>query len=398
VRIQLGLPKSLKPIFWAMVFLEATFGGYLGIWPLWIEHLGAPITVVGLVLGSGGFLRLLVLIPSANIAERLGYRRAMVICRSLTAIGLAFAALATDWWQLGFTVLCAAAGELVFPLVLTLTSAHTGEDRLRAFTLIFTVGPSLALIVSPLISGLLVDLWGMRAAFLFAAACTTTSIFFLRQVEEPPKTKTATPAPSASYKQSWADHGVRTVVVLLGGTIFSLSLGSSLIPTFLEDYKGIAPSTITALTAMSAVGSTLLGLAVSNSRWLQRYPFIIVTVAIVMTGLGFMLFRTSAAIPVLIVAFFLRGGLFTAWVTYNAAMSDVASAFVRARSFAMAEMTSGIAYALGPIVAAPLYDRRPTFPFEIAIVLALILVPIVLLAQLRLHRLRVQREALDPAI
>jgi MFS family permease len=379
-----------------MIFLEATFGGYLGVWPLWIEHLGAPITIVGLILGSGGFLRLAVLLPSANIADRLGYRRAMVLCRSLTVVGLVIAALATDWWQLGFVVICAAAGELVFPLVLTLTSAHTGEDRLRAFTLIFTVGPSFALIASPLISGLLVDLFGMRAAFLFAASCTLLSINFLRQVEEPPKTKTATKETIATYRESWADAGVRTVVMLLGSTVFSLSVGVSLIPTFLEDHKGIEPGTITALTAMSAVGSVLLGLAVSHSKRLQRFPFIVIAIAIGMTALGFVLFRASAAIPVLVVAFFLRGGLFTAWVTYNASMSEVASAFVRARAFAICEMTSGIAYALGPIVAAPLYDRRPTLPFEIAIVLALLLVPIVLAAQVRLHRLRGHREALDP--
>ena len=88
VRLRLDLPQPIVPIFWGLFFLEATFGAYLSVWPLWIEQLGASVTIVGLVLGSSGFIRLLVIAPSASIADRLGYRRAILISRSITAVGL----------------------------------------------------------------------------------------------------------------------------------------------------------------------------------------------------------------------------------------------------------------------------------------------------------------------
>ena len=60
----LGLGREIGFIFWGMIMVEAAFGAYVGIWPLWIEALGAPITVVGFVLGSSGILRLLFMAPA----------------------------------------------------------------------------------------------------------------------------------------------------------------------------------------------------------------------------------------------------------------------------------------------------------------------------------------------
>src|SRR5215207_8166743 len=36
----LGLGREIGYVFWAMIGLEAAFGAYVGIWPLWIEALG----------------------------------------------------------------------------------------------------------------------------------------------------------------------------------------------------------------------------------------------------------------------------------------------------------------------------------------------------------------------
>src|SRR3712207_2145380 len=90
----LGLGREIGYVFWAMIGVEAAFGAYVGIWPLWIEALGAPITVVGLVLGSSGLLRLLTLAPSAALAERVDPRTLILIARSLTGLGLITAGLA----------------------------------------------------------------------------------------------------------------------------------------------------------------------------------------------------------------------------------------------------------------------------------------------------------------
>src|SRR5215213_9701895 len=104
----IGLGRELGLAFWATVFLEATFGAYISIWPLWIERLGAPITVVGLVLGASGLLRLLTLAPSAALADRIDPRRLILAARSLTALGMITAAFATHWTMLAPMVIGSA--------------------------------------------------------------------------------------------------------------------------------------------------------------------------------------------------------------------------------------------------------------------------------------------------
>ncbi|HEY8446928.1 MAG TPA: MFS transporter [Thermomicrobiales bacterium] len=388
MRLGLGIPKPIATIFWAVTFLEATFGSYLSIWPLWIERLGAPVAVVGLLVGASGFLRLGVLIPSATIAERLGYRRAILLGRSISAAGLVTAALATHWTHLIVMVLATAVGEIVFPLAQSLVAGLGGEQRVRSFALVFSVGPSIALIIAPLISGALVSLWGMRAAFILAAVCTIISILFFSRVKEPKIAPTKEGEKPSSYRAAASDPAVRLVLTFLPSAVFALSLGASFVPVFLEDVRGMAPATIASLSSAGAIGSAAMGLAVARVPRLERAPFIAVAIVVGLTAVGFVLFRSTGAIVLVIVAFLFRGGLFSSWALLAAALGDLAPAAHRARAFALGEMAGGLAFALGPVVAGPLYAQRESLPLDAGTVLAVLLVPALLLAQRRATRLR----------
>ena len=135
----LGLGREIGFIFWGMVMVEASVGAYIGIWPLWIEALGAPITVVGFVLGSSGILRLFVMAPSAGLADRFAPTRIIVVARLAAAIGLISAGLAMHWTQLAPMVIGAALGDVAFPLVQAQLARLAGDQRVRAFTLVFNV-------------------------------------------------------------------------------------------------------------------------------------------------------------------------------------------------------------------------------------------------------------------
>src|SRR4051794_22708634 len=165
----MGLGPELGNVFWAMTGIEATYGAYGGIWPLWIEALGAPVTIVGLILGSSGLFRLMVLLPSAALADRFEPRTIILVARSFTVIGLISAGLATHWTQLLPMVIGGALGEIVFPLTQAHLARHAGEHRVRAFTLVFNVGPAVAFGLAPLVAGALIAAFSMREAFFFAA-------------------------------------------------------------------------------------------------------------------------------------------------------------------------------------------------------------------------------------
>lgn len=378
----LGLGRELGYVFWGMIFVEAAFGAYVGVWPLWIEELGAPVTIVGLVLGSAGLLRLLAIAPAAGLAERFGARRLIVAARVAAGIGMVGAAIATHWTQLFVMVLGSAIGEMAFPLAQSHVVAHAGERRVRAFTLVFTVGPAVAFGLGPLIAGGLVAVWGIRAAFLFAALCTAVSIVFFAGIERGTGAAGRARPAASSYKEALADAGVRRVLVLQGMTIFALALGTSLVPNFLNDERGMAPSRVSILYSVSAIGTIAFGLGVSRSLRLQRAPFLAVAFAVGAVGTALVTIFATNVLWLILVAFVLRGGFFSAWGLFAAAMGVLAPERHRARAFATAEMLAGAAFSSAPIVAGLLYDREPSLPLITAATVAFALIPLLLRAQL----------------
>jgi predicted MFS family arabinose efflux permease len=253
---------------------------------------------------------------------------------------------------------------------------------------VVSVGPSIALIIAPLISGAVVALWGMRAAFVLAALFTIAALFFVARVAEPETSARHEPRADAGYRATIGSPIIRIIIVLLLLTVFSLSLGTSFIPNFLEDVRKMDPAMITSLSSIAAVGSAVFGLAVARLWRLQRAPFLTVAIAVGLTATGLVLFRVTGLLPLIVVAFLCRGGLFSAWAMLAAGIGEFATPAQRTRAFALCEMVGGFALAVGPIVAGPLYSYRATLPFDVASLLALGLIPLLIVVQQRAHRLR----------
>ncbi|MBA3450388.1 MAG: MFS transporter [Chloroflexia bacterium] len=381
----LGLGRELGYVFWAMIGVEAAFGAYVGIWPLWIEALGAPITVVGLVLGSSGILRLLILAPSAALADRIDPRTLIVVARSLTGLGLITAALATHWTMLFPMVLGSAIGDIAFPLTQAHLAAHAGEQRVRAFTLVFNVGPAVAFGIAPLISGGLIALFDLRAAFVFAAVCTMFSVyFFSRFAPRPKQAKDAAAPPRSSYREALAEPGVRPLLGMQFATIFSLALGISLLPTFLADERGISPAIVAILGGVGSAGAVLFGLIIARNQWLQKHPLTGVAIAIAMVMGALAVVISTNLVWLIALAFIGRGGLWSAWGLYVAALSEIVrSDRVRPRVFTLSEMMGGTAFSSAPIVSGQLYAIRAEGPLLASLAASAALIPVLLIAQRR---------------
>jgi MFS family permease len=393
----LGLGREIGYVFWAMIGVEAAFGSYVGIWPLWIEALGAPVTVVGLVLGLSGLLRVLILAPSASLADRIEPRTMIVVARAITGLGLIGAALATHWTQLAPMVLGSAIGEIAFPLTQSHLAMHAGARRVRAFTLVFNVGPAVAFGLAPLISGALIARFDMRAAFLFAAGCTFFSLIFFsrfasttRQADGPEHEQEQPPVqqserPRASYRQALAEPTVKPLLLMQFATIFALALGISLLPTFLADERGLSPAVVAILGGIGSTGAVLFGLAVARSGWLQRHPLAGVTIAIGMVMAALAIIVSTHAVWLIALAFIGRGGQWSAWGLFVAALSEtVRNDRIRPRVFTLSEMTGGSAFSLAPIVSGQLYALRAQGPLLVSLAVSALLIPVLLLAQRRM--------------
>lgn len=365
VRWDMGLGRDLGLAFWAMTFFEATFGAYTSVWPLWIEDRGAPIAVVGIVLGSAGFIRPFVLGPSTWLAERFSRQRLLIAARVCSILGLLVAAFAGTWQILFLTVLLTSMGEIVFPMLQSYVAERSGEHRARAFSLIVNVGPSAALIVTPMVSGVLIAQWGMQSAFILGSITSLVSVFILSRMdfavlpEDAGDDSTSDPA---TYGAVFRDRPIRSLFVLHGLTILSLAIGVSLVPIFLNETRGLEPSLIATLGAASAVGTGLYGILVARTSSLARSPLRAAAISCAAIAIGLVIIAASGSLWWIAFAFFLRGGMFATWALILAEMGDLASARLRSRAFAVVEILGGSAMSFGPIIAAQLYRFDPATP------------------------------------
>jgi MFS transporter, DHA1 family, multidrug resistance protein len=364
-RWQFGLGRENGLIFWALIFLEAAFGSYWALWPIWIEELNAPVTLVGALLGLGGILRLFALLPSAWLARRFGLKKVMITARAIATVGIFSAALAPSWPWLLPALLGMAVGDLAFPLASTFVSRNAGERRVRAFAIIFTIGPSVSLLVTPLLSGALVATFGLRAPFVTAATFSLISIVLMSRLRTVPPDDDGG-GRDGGYRGLLRVPGLPLLLVLQFLTFFAIGIGTSLLSIFLHEAKGYSEAVIPPMTALTAVGSIIFSTIVARTARLQGAPLRAVAITIGITGCSFLLFLRADLLLFVLIAMTLRGGFFAAWPLYSAALGEATPDRLRPHVFAMGEILAGTGFVVAPVLAGPLYEIQPELPLLLA--------------------------------
>lgn len=401
-----GLGRELGLAFWAMFFVEAAFGSYWSIWPIFIGSLGASAPVVGFIVGASGIIRLFVMPPSAALADRLGSRAILVGARAIAFTGYFAASFATDWRMLLPVVIAIGIGDVAFPQIQAHVAAQSKGDTTRVFALVFVVGPGVALGLGPLVAGLAIGEFGLRGAVFLTAMFTLASVACFAALRHlaPAVERTVEGAErigaavaQSSYRQALGDPNIQRIVLLHAVTVFSLGLGVSLLPLFLAEVRGIADERIAQLSAIQAVGTITFGIAVSRMRWLQRNPFGGAAIAVGAVVVGLTIFTSTTSIPLLVIAFVLRGCVFSAWTLFSSAMGVVARPADRSRGFTMIELAGGTAFSLAPIVAGVIYEFGPSVPIIAGVVLSVVVIPVLLRSQRQVHRLTAAEAAMPAA-
>lgn len=370
---QLGLGRENGLAFWAMGFVEGSFGAFFPIWPLYIEYLGAPIALVGLLLGVSGLMRFFTLLPTASLARRFGNRRMLLASRVISAIGISLAAFAPSWpWLLPILV-ASAAGSMTFPLIMTHVSANAPEGtRVRAFTLAITIAPSVAMAVAPFISAGLIKIFDIRAPFIFSGVLSLIAVTILSRTsgippeEEPSEDHNEDT--STGYLAALRYRPVRNILILKIATVFTLGLGTQLVPNYLNEVGGYADDTIALLSAFSAIGTLAFGTMVVRNQRFSEAPLMGTALAVLAVGVAFLLLLMPEIVPFVVLAFLFRGGVFAAISLVAAELGELTPARIREHTFTMSEMGITGGFALAPVVAGVLYGVFPSLPLIVAMI------------------------------
>ena len=116
--------------------------------------------------------------------------------------------------------------------------------------------------------------------------------------------------------------------------------------------------------------------------WLKPFPVLAAAIATGLVAVGLVLFATQSSVILIGVAYLFRGGVFSAWALFLAAMGKVAPTNLRTRGFSVMEILGGSMMSFGPLAASQLWKVDPRAPLFVAAGLALAMVA----AMLSFHR------------
>lgn len=380
---QLGLGRENGLAFWGLLFIEGSFGAFFPIWPIYIEELGAPIAIVGVLLAVSGVFRLFALLPTARIAAQIGRRRLLLVSRVISAIGIGSAAFAPSWPWLVPVMMGSAIGSMAFPLLLAHISANATEgNRVRAFSIIVTIGPSIALLIAPLMSSALIQVFGLRAPFLLSAAFSLISVAILSRIsegtEEEDEAELADGDASRGYRAVLRNIPVRNLLLLKLFTIFALGVGTQLIPNYLRDVGNYTDARISLFSAFSALGTIGFGALVVRNRRFSDTPLLGAALAVLLVSAGYILFLTPDIVALVLIAFLFRGGMFASISLFSAVLGELAPARDREHIFTVSELAIVGGFSTAPLVAGLLYSFDPSLPLIVSAISGVPIIAILL--------------------
>jgi MFS family permease len=367
-----GLQRNLLLLFWAMFFTQAAWGAADRFRPLYIEDLGASPAVVGLVIGLAEFIRLICLFIAGPLSDRVAMRLLIGGGRSLIVLGAGVYVVAQEWWHLFPAFVIGALGNVAWPAISKVIAEDTdATNRAHAFLMIYSIAPSAALLAAPLIGGLIAEAISLRAVFAFTAVTLIVASAFFVLVRPTPAPPTS--ASAASYRDVVRHRPTMVLCCLELLIMFSVWIGLTLAPNYLQDVHGLSLRTIGAFGSLIAIGGIGAGIAASRAPWVRR-PLNALLATVAVGPFVFVLLIGGGSTWVFGLAFLLWGVSGIASQLFYALLGDVAPERLRTRAFALLDVMSGIGYMLSGFAAGALYAVSPRAPLWAALVAGLALV------------------------
>lgn len=135
--------------------------------PLRAMELGAPIELIGLIVGAGAAVPALLSVPSGELADRLGPRKTYIISTLVSGLATLVGAVTQSYWVLLVVQLVSGFGRSTAWLASQtyLTSVGRPEER-ATITGRMSFATNAGMIVAPLVIGGSADLVGFQWSFV----------------------------------------------------------------------------------------------------------------------------------------------------------------------------------------------------------------------------------------
>jgi DHA1 family multidrug resistance protein-like MFS transporter len=356
----LGLTRDNLLILVSMLLWGSGEGLWYYVQPLYIKSLGADSLDIGLVMSLGPVLMVLVFVPAGIIADRYGRKRVMLSGCLMGVLSVLLLAVARDWRQsipgflLYFASACALPGFQSY-----IAHAEEGRDLNRTFSLVYAAF-ALGLIVFPTVGGWLAEAFGFGLPLILAALFYAASTIMVVFVDEQPITRSAR---GVGLADVLSNKRLMLICALSVVVFLALYLGQPFAPNYLQEVVGIDLHWIGFMGSAHALGATVLGVALG--RLSEGIAGFFLGQALV--GVSLVLMLNTRAIPVLSVAFFLRGAYNACKALALGLAGKVVDETNAGLAYGLLNSAMGLSMVLAPYMAAWLYSARKDLPFLVAI-------------------------------
>ncbi len=354
---------SLRFLF-AASFLFQMLMGVVGITiPIYANRLGASPLLVGLIGSAGGLIYSFMPLISGVLCDR--FSKKVFISASLISYSLSclMYSLVEQPYMLALIRVLECLSIAAFWPAMEALVADSADVWLEETLKKFNVSWGSALAIGPILGGLLISIWSVKAAFLFSllAAFLFGLLGFILVTEPTGRGEIK----AQSMNELKGNVGSKGSIVAAVSSIFLFSsivgIIVSLFPSYATDL-GILPFEIGSITFVFGMARTITFYQANKieARLGKLGMFLLGSLTLALASL---LSSTSTSIPIFAICFLIFG--FGSAICYAASISFILRRWGSSRGTAAGVFESliGIGYFIGPLVGGIVSEYAPNAPF-----------------------------------
>jgi len=190
------LNKPLRAVFFYRVVAAIGQGSIMGFLAIFISGqpeaggLGLPLSVSGLILSAGQITSALMQRPFGELADRYNRIRLILVGGVLSVAGFALLPLSQEMWGvLVASLVWSMGGALAMPAMTAIVAIEGKELGAGSTMSVLDTAMSGGTVVGPLLSGLIIDLFGLKSTFYVGSLVLLagTAVFYALTPKEQAK-------------------------------------------------------------------------------------------------------------------------------------------------------------------------------------------------------------------
>lgn len=238
-----SLNKNLTYLFMLNIAFGISTQLINPLFPLFLESIGANSVQNATVISLGSLVATSLMLPSGLLIDRIGKKTMLLSSAVLNTVSIFLLSMMQTWQQVTpVFILFSAAGALFVPARMAMITEYSqSENRSTVFGMMNMAWP-IAGIISPLISGYLIETTGWKLVFIFGAIVNVISIIPGLRLERKFAYKEKTK--KSSIKDIFKPDILPTLLSFFGfHLLMTTALGgvNLIIPLYLGSRYGLSP-------------------------------------------------------------------------------------------------------------------------------------------------------------